>query len=97
MPNIINITQVRNNLSSLIKDVFLQKKTYILIRDSIPQAVISPYEDYQAKEEEWKKEMQSLMTKGKKIFTKYLSRKKMKTPKSENETYKIIDKVAGRY
>lgn len=96
MINLINITQARNNLSSLIKDVYLQKKTYILIRDSLPQAVISPFEDYQTQDAVWEKEVELLMAKGKKVFAQWLKQAKLKAPKKEADVYKIIDKASGR-
>ena len=96
MLNLINLTQARNNLSKLIDEVFKQKKTYILIRDSIPQAVILPYDEYQLTEKKWEEEVERLMKKGEKIFQRWLKEKKVKFPKSEDETYQIINQVAGR-
>ena len=96
MLNLVNITQARNNLSRLIDEVFTRKKTYILLRDSIPQAVIIPYDSYKLQEEEWQKEMERLMNKGKKLFKKWLKERKIKAPKSEDEIYQIVDQAAGR-
>ena len=96
MPNLINITQARNNLSQLIDEVFSRKKTYVLLRDSIPQAVVIPYDEYKLQEEQWQEEMGKLMTGGKKLFKQWLKKGKMKTPKSEDGIYRIVDQVAGR-
>lgn len=96
MLNLINITQARNNLSKLIEEVFSRKKTYVLIRDSIPQAVIIPYDEYRSQEEGWQKEIEELMTKGRKTFRLWLKKTKMKFPKSEDEAYQIVNQVAGR-
>lgn len=96
MLNLINLTQARNSLSKLIDEVFTRKKTYVLIRDSIPQAVIVPYDEYKLQEEKWQEEMEELMNKGKKVFRQWLKEKRMKFPKSEDEAYQIIDQVAGR-
>lgn len=95
MLNLVNLTQARNNLSKLIEEVFAQKKTFVLIRDSIPQAVIIPYREYQTQQEKWQEEIEKLMDKGEKIFKQWLKKRKMKFPK-ENEVYQIIDQVAGR-
>jgi len=96
MLNIINLSQARNNLSKLIDEVFTQKKTYILIRDSIPQAVIIPYDQYQKNEARWQSEVERLMDKGKRAFNNFIKEKKIKPPKSEDETYQIIQKIARR-
>jgi len=47
------------------------KKPVILIRDSLPQAVIIPYELYQKQEQEWEKEFLKLMERSKR-FKNYL-------------------------
>ena len=96
MLNLINLTQARNNLSKLIDEVFTRKKTYILIRDSIPQAVIMPYDEYQFQQKKWQEEVERLMSKGKKVFRRWLKERQMKLPKSKDEIYRIINQVAGR-
>lgn len=98
MPNIINLSEARSNLSQVIEDVFTRNKTYILIRASKPQAVIIPYEDFEEKKEErWQDELDELMKEGRKTFSKYLKENNIKPPKNEEEVYEIIDKVAGRH
>ena len=96
MQNLINITEARSNLSQLIEDVFKQNKTYIVIRASKPQTVIIPYQDYEKKEQRWQDEMEGLMKAGRQRFIKYLKENNIKSPKNEEEVYKIIDKVSGR-
>jgi len=97
MPKLINLTQARNNLSKLIDEVALEKRDYILIRDSIPQAVIIPYSQYQRQEEEWQDEFEKAMREAKKQFKKYLKRKKIPYPKTEEEMYEFVNKATGRY
>lgn len=96
MLNLINITQARNNLSKLIKEVAGRRKTYVLIRDSVPQAVIVPYDEYQLQGEKWQEEVEELMEKGKKVFKKWLKKEKVKPPRSESEAIQIVNQVAGR-
>lgn len=96
MLNLINLTQARNNLSRLVEEVFSAKKTYILIRDSIPQAVIIPYDQYLSAEEKWQETMNKLMEKGKKTFKDWLAKNKKRYPKTEDETYEIINQLARR-
>lgn len=97
MPNLINLTQARNNLSKLIDEVALEKKEYILIRDSLPQVVIIPYEQYQRKEEEWQDEFEKLMADSRRRFKAYLKKKGIKYPKTEEEMYALVNKITGRY
>lgn len=96
MLNLVNVTQARNNLSKLIEEVFVAQKTYVVVRDSIPQAVIIPYPEYQSKEEKWQEEVEKLMKKGKNIFASWLKKEKIKKPATEDEIYQIINKVEGR-
>lgn len=97
MPNLINLTQARNNLSKVITDVALRKKEYILIRDSFPQAVIIPYDQYQKREKEWTDEFESLMKDSRKRFKAYLRKRGIKYPKTEEEMYELVNRVTGRY
>lgn len=96
MPNLVNLTQARNNLSKLIEEISSKKRTYILIRDSIPQAVIIPWDEYKLQEEKWQEEVEKLMNKGRKLFKKWAKKGKIKIPESEDEVYQIIDQTAGR-
>ncbi|MCG2686316.1 type II toxin-antitoxin system Phd/YefM family antitoxin [Candidatus Parcubacteria bacterium] len=96
MPNLINITQARNNLSQLIDEVSNRKKTYVLLRDSVPQAAIVPYEEYKLQEERWQEEAEKLMAKGEKSFKQWLKKRKMAVPRGEDEVYQIVDQVADR-
>ena len=97
MPNLINLTQARNNLSQVITDVALRKKEYILIRNSFPQAVLIPYDRYQKEEEKWQGEFEEAMEDAKKQFKKYLKRKKIPYPKTEEEMYEFVNKATGRH
>jgi len=96
MLNLINLTRARNNLSRLIDEVVLEKKSFILIRDSLPQAVIIPYEQYQKQEEEWEKEFSKLMERSRRRFKDYLKNKKIKYPKTEEKMYEMVNQVTGR-
>jgi len=98
MFNIINVTQARENLSLIISQVARKKKRFILIRDSLPQAVIIPYEEIIKEEEGWQKEVEQLMDKGEKKFQVWLKANKTPSKKiSEEDVYEIIDKATGRH
>lgn len=43
MTQIMNITHARDNLASLVKQVKNSKKSVIIVQDSIPAVIISPY------------------------------------------------------
>lgn len=97
MLNLINITQARNNLSKLIDKVKDEKQTIILIRESEPQAVIIPYEQYKKNEERWEDKFKTAMISAKKQFKKYLKKKNIPYPKTEEEMYDLINKLTGRH
>lgn len=97
MVNLINITQARNNLSKIIDQVVTEKKTVILIRESVPQAAILPYDQFQKQEEQWRESLDKIMIEGKKRFKLYLKKKGIPYPKTEEEMYELIDKISGRH
>lgn len=96
MLNLINITQARNNLSKLIDNVVAKKTPVILIRESVPQAVILPYELYQKQENDWKEEFEKCLTRARRQFKKYLKNQNIPYPKTEEEMYGLIGKLSGR-
>lgn len=97
MPNLINLTQARNNLSKVIDEVASKNKEYIVIRDSVPQAVLIPYERYQKEEEKWQDEFEEAMKKAKRQFKNYLKKKKIPYPRTEEEMYEFVNKATGRH
>ncbi len=94
MLQIINVTEARKNLATLIKTIKTTKKPVILIQDSVPSVVIYPYEE--AFENEKKKQQlfqirfEKLLAEGKKIGKKYLKEKNITQPLSEEEVYNLI-------
>lgn len=97
MNSLINITQARSNLSSIIDEVVKKGKKFILIRDSIPQAVIIPYEEVLEKEKNWQEEVKKMMIQGKKRFKLWLKKQGISSEKlSEENIYEIVNQVAGR-
>ena len=96
MLNLINITQARNNLSKLIDEIVEKKQPAILIRESVPQVAIIPYELYQQQEEKWQDEFRKIMKDSKKRFRSSLKNKGIRYPKTEEEMYEIINKITDR-
>ncbi len=94
MQQIINITEARNNLAKLIKKVQSTKEPVVIIQDSIPTAVIYPYDEILKKEEEkeklFKLQFQKLFSEGEKAFQSYLKKNNIPYPSSEEEAYEII-------
>ena len=97
MLDLINITKARNNLSRLIDKVVKEKSPIILIRESAPQAVVIPYDQFLAQEQDWKKEFKRLMIASQKRFKASLKKKNLKLPQTEDEMYGLINQVSDRY
>lgn len=71
MVHIINISDARKNISSLIKKVATTKEPIIIIQDSKPMAIINAYgetDDLNEKLRTWKIELEEVLHKGKKIL-----------------------------
>ena len=98
MVQISNITDLRNNLAGLVSSVAKEKKTIIIIRDSLPEAVLVPYEEYARNEEEqeklWKLRFENILKKGKIYGRKWAKKNKIPLNKlSEEEIYELVDKI----
>ena len=97
MMNLISITQARNNLSQLVRNVASKKQRYILIRDSKPQAVLIPYEEVIKEEENWQAEFDRLMKQGRVHAKRWLKKQGLdKKDLTEAEQYELINRLAGR-
>lgn len=97
MLNLVNITQARKNLSKLVTRVVSEKKPVVLIRESMPQVVIVPYEKYQAQEQKWQDEFEKAVLRARKQFKKYLKKKDIPYPKTEKEMYEFVNKATDRH
>ena len=98
MIQIMNITDVRNNLGMLVKDVAQKDKTVVIIRDSLPEAVLIPYEKYAQDEDEkeniWQLRFERLLREGKKAGLTWAKKNKINLRKlSEEEKYDLIEKI----
>lgn len=94
MVQIVNVSQARSNLSKLLKKVNQTKKPVIILQDSTPSAVIYPYDQVekqeQLKEKLFELEFERMLEEGKRTFKKYLKKKNIPFPKTEEEAYEII-------
>lgn len=86
MVKMINVTDARGKLGQIVDLVALSNQKYIFLKDSQPKAVLIPYVDFAAQEENWQKEMLGLMD-------KY---NKKSVYKDEDEALEAINKMAGR-
>ena len=98
MQQILNITQTRNNLSSIVSRVASKKNEVIIIRDSTPEAVLVPYskyiQQYEAKNREWKKRFNHLLMQGKKSFRVWAKNNNMNIKNlTEEDMYALVDKI----
>ncbi|MBI5122627.1 type II toxin-antitoxin system Phd/YefM family antitoxin [Candidatus Roizmanbacteria bacterium] len=96
MINLINITQARQNLSNLITEVVETKKAKIIIRESTPQVVLIPYEQYLEQEQNWDREFEKAKESVNKQFKQYLKQKNITYPDTEKKIYEVINKLTGR-
>lgn len=97
MVNLVNITEARNNLSKLISEVSENNRTVILIRESVPKAVLISYKKFIEQEDNWKLTFKEAMKEARKKFKEYLKREKIPYPKTEEEMYELTDKITGRH
>lgn len=97
MLNVINITQARQNLSQLIDEIVATQQPRILIRESRPEAVIVPYNQYAKEKENWNREFMRLKTEASTQFRAYLAKRNIPYPKTEDALYATIDKISGRH
>ena len=57
MLQIINISKARNNLAALVKSVNKTKESVVIVQDSKPVVVLSPYEENTNSKEEYLKKL----------------------------------------
>lgn len=98
MQRIISITDVRNNVSRIVSDVAQTKRKVVIVRDSIPEAVLIPYQEFLTQEQEreklWQMRFARLLKTGKNTFKKWAAKRKINVDKlTEEEMYEIVEKV----
>lgn len=94
MLQIISITDARNNLGKLIQKIKTTREPIIIVQDSTPSVVIYPYDEITKREEErdqlFELKFQEIFREGEKSFKKYLQKKSIQVPRSEEKAYSII-------
>jgi len=98
MQQIVNITQARNDLSNLVSTVAKNNKPVVIVRDSMPEAVLVPYIEYMQsgadKEKLWKLQFEKLLKEGKKAFRAWAKKRNIDVDKlTEEEVYELIDQI----
>jgi prevent-host-death family protein len=94
----INVTEARANFKNVVSDVASGKAEVILIRDSKPQAVLIPYDQYrlqkQSATEKWDSRFAKLVKKTGAIGNIWAKKQGIDLKKtSEDELYAAIDNV----
>ena len=94
MIQIVNISDARNNFAKLVRKIKETKKPIVIVQDSIPSAVIYPYEEAlkndEGKEQLFQLKFREVFAEGEKAFKKYLKKKAIKTPQTEQDAYSVI-------
>lgn len=98
MIQIVNITDARNNLGNLVKEVARKDKTVVIIRDSFPEAALIPYKKAVYLEEENERRQKLQFTKVfsaiRKAGRTWMKKKNIDWKKmTEEEFYELIDKI----
>lgn len=98
MQQIVSITDARNNLSELFNKVVSQGVEIIVVRDSEPEVVLSPYskilEEGKLREKLFDFQFKRLLREGKKAGRAWAKKNGIDLKKiSEDELYDLIDKL----
>ncbi|MBI2310160.1 type II toxin-antitoxin system Phd/YefM family antitoxin [Candidatus Collierbacteria bacterium] len=98
MQQIVSITDARNNLSRLVADVSQQDTSVVIVRDSVPEAVLLSYrrilETEQAKEKMWRLRFDRMMAAGKKVGRRWAKKRGINLDKlTEEKAYELVEKA----
>jgi prevent-host-death family protein len=98
MQQIVSITDARNNLSRLVADVSKQDTSVVIVRDSVPEAVLMPYsrilKSEQAKEKMWELRFDRMMAEGKNAGRRWAKKRGISLDKlTEEEVYELVEKA----
>lgn len=98
MQQILNITQTRNNLSSIVSRVAGEKKDVIIIRDSQPEAVLIPYSEYLLRQERtdrtWRLRFEQVLRRGRQSFRKWAKANNVNLKNlKEEDVYDLVEKA----
>lgn len=101
MQQILNITQVRNTLSDVVGQVARTKNSVVIVRDSMPEAVLVPYDTFlkDAADEEklWSLRFDRVLVQGKRAFAGWAKKRGINVKKlTEEAAYDLIANPQGR-
>ncbi len=96
MEKIIGITETRTQIKKIIDTISDKGESFIITRDSKPQAVIISYDNYlkskELMEENWKYRFEKTLDESQEIFKKWLTKKGYDFNKlSEEDIERIIE------
>ncbi|MDP1722602.1 MAG: type II toxin-antitoxin system Phd/YefM family antitoxin [Candidatus Gottesmanbacteria bacterium] len=95
MQQILNITQVRNTLSDVVMRVAQTKNPVVIVRDSMPAAVIVSYDTFLKDAEDeaklWSLKFDRVLSQGKQAFALWGKKRGINVKKlTEEEAYEFI-------
>lgn len=91
MQQMVNITQARNGLSSLVSQVAATLNPVIIVRDSKPEAVLVPYSSVLREQGRWRQKWEELLADGKKTGKAWAKKRRLNEKKlSEEELYDLV-------
>lgn len=98
MQQMISISDARKNLSQLVADVTRDDLSVIIIRDSVPEAVLMPYkrilENEKSQKILWTKKWDELLSIGIKQGQKWAKKKKLNLSKlTEEDLYARVEQT----
>lgn len=98
MQQIMNITDVRKNLSSIVAEIGASDSSVVIVRDSKPEAVLFPYgkmfEEIKKREDLWEFRFERLLKAGKKVGLDWAKKRGVNLRKmSEEEKYALVKKI----
>lgn len=98
MQQIINITDARKQLSRLVAAAAREKTEVVIIRDSVPEAVLLPYDRILKQEKDreilWRLHFSRLLSRGKLTGKLWAKRNKINLKTiSEEKLYDLVEKA----
>ena len=95
MLQLINVSQVRNNISQILDDLAARQQPVVIIRDSQPAALLYPYEKAreaeEARERVWQTNFEQAVAASRQAFNQWLAKKNVKPEKLNDEkVYRLI-------
>jgi len=98
MQQIVSITDARNNLSQLVKQVTTSLEPVVIVRDSVPEVALVPYakiiENEKLEKQLWNLRWEELLKEAKKAGKRWAKKNKINLKTiSEEKLYELIKAI----